>query len=95
MNKISYRGREVELKVGDVFIGYKYGTDDTLQIEPAKLENITSRHFMFVVKSGSEIMVKRDEIEQESSTADCFYSSKNAWNVALNDFGLLEDLLYK
>jgi hypothetical protein len=56
---INYQGKELELKVGDIFIGYKYITDDSVHVEPATLVNITSRHFVFSIKSGSEIMIKR------------------------------------
>ena len=81
----------IEINDKDRLIAYK--RDDfgkKVQIEPARLTGVTSKHFTFMTDSGMDILVNK---EQNDDSVDCFYSNKNNWSISLNKYEAFEELL--
>jgi len=86
------KGGMVTISNQDKLLAYKrddYGKK--VIVEPAKLTEVTNKHFMFRTESGMDILVNRNSENDED--VDCFYSNKNSWSISLNKFEVFEELI--
>jgi|GEM_PF-2888428 len=86
------KNETVEINDSVRYIAYKrddYGKK--VMVEPARLTDVSSIHYVFVTESGMDILVNKNSDKDDD--VDCFYSNKNSWSISLNEFRDFEELI--
>ena len=85
------KNKMVSVSDADKLIAFKrddYG--GKVLVEPARLNNVTGKHFVFRTESGMDILISKDSA---GDGVDCFYSNKNTWSISLKRFEDFEELI--
>ena len=85
----------ITITKGDSFIGYKETNNGkTISVERATVTSINSTHIMFSLYSASEILIKIEDLKNDTQKqTQCFYAGKNEWNILLKPYDSITDFL--